>query len=366
MRAIVQENKNSVMQKSDSPNGYGAWCSQAERCLNRVFAGVTASLALFLLPVVSAQAPPGQDLILTNIDNGNGEITIVAYGLTGGAITLLSATNALQLTNSSTMHEVSTKLASRDIATYWSISQGTNTNTFYKAIAASVTNFNINIISLPEDDVIPTNGFTVFTVVAENAITPANQLLYQWYKNDFPLLNQTNASLGITNAAITDVGFYTCALRTSTNARPLTVLGRDGDAPGARLYIYTGDNTAIHGPYQPAGTNPDCIGDYTGFCLFKDDVTGRYSFPRPAGSPSVTITDTTSLSSGYLSRLYYYENYTTAHGCQDGRNLLTFAPVPWMIPSPSSATRYQFSIYAKTSPFPPTIGTDLTLDVHFN
>ena len=313
-------------------------------------------------------APPVEPITITTTDNAFSTNTITSLGSYGNVHTLLSWGSAV--TNSPKTPLISRAVGRTSSTTFTFVP--TDTNIFYEVALLtnfSGTNLNIKIVSLPGDDIVPTNGSTTFTVVAENATNPEQALLYQWYQNDFPLTNQTDKSLLITNAQISDVGFYSCDLRTSTNDLPLRVGGKDCDAPGVRLFVYTGTNTAVSGPYQPKPsgvTGPNCIGSYIGSVIFMNELTKRYSFPQPTGAFQGVLRDTTTGIPNYASRLYYYEGLFGKSDC--------FTQSPTAPASPGSswtfntqtltqppADLYQFSIYVITGSL--TLGRPITLDI---
>src|SRR5437868_11533792 len=84
--------------------------------ISGILAHFVLAISFFLISAAGQGGPAG--VSVTAIDNGFPTMTIAAHNFTGGAVTLYSATNAIQLTNSALMQVVSTKLASRDTVTY--------------------------------------------------------------------------------------------------------------------------------------------------------------------------------------------------------------------------------------------------------
>jgi hypothetical protein len=225
----------------------------------------------------------------------------------------------------------------------------------------------IVILMFPRDYIVTNTETAFFTIAAVNADTNnTNSLMYQWYKNDFSLTNQTNSTLVINNAQFTtnpistntDVGFYSCDVSTAVQAA-VRIRSAEIDAPGARLWVWEGntgleDDPIIHGPYQrPGGTaaccNSCCLGTYTGWVAFVDTTGNPWWYPPGGGR--CTLTDSTTNILGYQSKVYYHGADGT-QGCDNTTKLFTYSD--YKIP-------YQFQIYV-INPILPT-GTDLSLTV---
>jgi hypothetical protein len=212
----------------------------------------------------------------------------------------------------------------------------------------------IKVFSLPEDQVVPTNGLACFVVVAERAKTSYAPLTYQWQRNGSNIFAATEPSLVISNVQLYDVGFFTCVVRRGTNGPSVTVKGVECDAPGARLFVYTGTNTAVTGPYQPGtGTKP-CVSNYLGKVTFKVPGTQTTWFSRPSGTTQCMITDTTSLSPPYASKVQVVNTYLWSTCAV---NTVTFPT------EPPPNYKYQFTTYV-TAGAPP-LGTGLALDIQW-
>ena len=63
------------------------------------------------------------------------------------------------------------------------------------------------ILLQPEDQLVPIGSNAVFVVIATNG-----PLAYQWFRNGIALTGQTNETLVITNAQVSDVGLYSCGV----------------------------------------------------------------------------------------------------------------------------------------------------------
>jgi hypothetical protein len=214
----------------------------------------------------------------------------------------------------------------------------------------------ILVFAPPEDAVVPTNGIACFTVVAQDDQKKAAPLYFQWQKNETIIPGATQASLILSNVQIADVGFYSCLVyRGNTNAKPIVVRGIEPDAPGARLFVYSGTNTVVSGPYQPGTGNKSCIGSYLGRVTFKVPGTQSTWFSRPAGTTQCTITDTSGYSTPYSAKVEAVESYSLWSTCKV--QTVTF-------PTKAPPTyKYQFTTYV-TSGAPPS-GSTLTLDIQW-
>jgi len=217
----------------------------------------------------------------------------------------------------------------------------------------------IKVYSYPEDQVVPTNGHACFTVVAfcEDLKKP-KPLFFKWKKNGVNIVGVSNIfgvtspSLLISNVQIADVGFYTCEISIGkSNTTGIIVGGLDKDLPGAQLFVYTGSNTAVSGPYAPGqGSLEGCVGDYVGRATMKWPPNNSLWVTRPSGKTHGKGTETTGLGAPYTSKIQVVDN-----GLWDtcGVGTVTF-------PAQGYPRKYQYTIYV-TAGSPP-LGTILTLD----
>lgn len=219
----------------------------------------------------------------------------------------------------------------------------------------------IKVFSQPEDQVVPTNGYACFTVVAEcEDLKKPKPLYFKWQKNGADITGVTNVfgittpSLLISNAQTADVGFYTCLVSIGkSNSTPITVRGVDPDLPGAQLFVYRGTNTAVDGPYAPGIGSKTCMGgstfSYVGRATMKWP-SGSTWVTRPAGKTHGVGTETTALGGGYSSIIQVVD---TSLWDTCGVSSVTF-------PASPSPRKYQYTIYVISGA--PSSGTPLTLD----
>jgi len=223
--------------------------------------------------------------------------------------------------------------------------------------------YGLRILSLPEDQIAPTNGTAIFMIQAESLNTN-DVLTYQWIFND-----ATNVS-GATNAALVltglltnvHVGFYTCDLRAGTNL-VYRARSRDWDAPGTRLFVFAGTTTPVTGPYQPAYPNSavTCGGalmNYIGSVQFLNpDVPQPTTyFARPSTATKFTATDRTTGISNYRSLIYVRETSAAAPICGT-------SPLGPVMANPPPRY-YQFTIYVLSGDIATgDLSKKITLDV---
>jgi hypothetical protein len=234
----------------------------------------------------------------------------------------------------------------------------------------------IKIIAFPHDSIVTNTGTAYFTVIAEKSdYNDVNEVQYQWYKNEITMLGQTNATLVLTNVRFTtniistnvlstntDVGFYSCDVNVSTN-NAVRVRSIENGSPGARLYVFTGEHTTIHGPIGGPGPGPSCIGNMTGWMRFLDESTGTPYFYKLSGTTNCTLRDLTRGPAGYSSKIYYYN--ASMNGCGDGvLSTMTYPATHPVTFFPTTSSPYLFSLYVTSSPFP--TGSQFTLDVKWH
>jgi len=212
---------------------------------------------------------------------------------------------------------------------------------------------NILVFSVPEDQVILTNGTACFTVVA-TARKTNDTLYYQWQKNKSNIPGATEPSLIITNVQVPDVGFYTCTVSRKVDGPSIIVKGVDCNAPGAALFVCTSTNTAISGPLQRGSGTLNCALNYTGKVTFKVPGTQTTWFSRPAGSTTCVATDTTGLLPPYSVKINAIESYSLHSWCG-------VSPVTFSTQAPPTY-RYQFTSFVTGGEALPD-GTIITIDL---
>ncbi len=206
----------------------------------------------------------------------------------------------------------------------------------------------VKIFTLPEDQTIPLGQMACFTVVATTETD--NPLDFQWYKNNQIIPGARHCSLVITNVQVSDVGFYACRLATGksvTIARSI-----DESAPGARLFVLVGTNTAISGPVQPGtGNLPP---NYYGFVAFKTSTGSRW-FTPPAGKTSCVISD--------MSRQNYVPPYIPVVEAVENGTLKNWRQTNQVSFPIKTVYKYQFTTYIMNPMPPPACGDTISLDI---
>jgi len=109
--------------------------------------------------------------------------------------------------------------------------------------------------------IIPGNNAT-FTITATTTAAP---LRYQWFRNNSALLNQTNASLMITNAQITDGGAYTVVVTDNVGSALsvialLNITGITKNSDGTTTVAFLGTPGQLY--HLEATTNMDLPGSW--------------------------------------------------------------------------------------------------------
>lgn len=183
------------------------------------------------------------------------------------------------------------------------------------------------IISQPEDQLVYLGSNATFTVTAENADG------YQWLCNGNSINNQTNNSLTIQNAQVSDVGFYSCNVFKDTESVPTRV---------ASLMVYTSsidpqtgvDPIVVFGfPVSGGGSQGTCPGKYAGYVSYTKSVTNGWGWAPDTtnGNTIFTATDT--------NRTNTKIQYIGAYG-DGGCNQTTVT-----VPNPPGSPVYEFGIY---------------------
>jgi hypothetical protein len=98
-----------------------------------------------------------------------------------------------------------------------------------------------------------------------------------------------------------------------------------------------------------------CVGSYTASAKITNSATGTIWFTPPSGTTNATITDSSGLSSPYVSVVQAVRKRDAVSWCET--NTVSFPA--------SSSEQYKFYIYVKNTPPPPSSGQVLTLDVQW-
>jgi hypothetical protein len=211
------------------------------------------------------------------------------------------------------------------------------------------------ILQQPVDQCLPLGSQVTFSVVASNVDS------YQWYKNNTAIDGQTNTSLTIASAQISDVAYYSAAVIKGADAVPTRM---------ANLNVYTtsgstsstttttskfrfsstqststmsamdlgggGTITVFGAPICNSGSSGSCPGAYSGYVLFSRTLSQGWGWAPTAGATTLTVadmnrSDTKVQSSGKSGDVY----------C--GLSTLD-------IPVPAYSPKYRFTIF-----FPPGV-----------
>jgi hypothetical protein len=199
------------------------------------------------------------------------------------------------------------------------------------------------IIRQPEDQLVPINSTATFTVVATNG-----PLAYQWLRNGNVMDGQTNDTLNIANAQISDVAFYSCDVLKYMEPVPTR---------SASLMVFTNsidpqtgvDPVVVFGsPVVSSGSSGTCPGPYTGYVNYTKTTQQGWGWApdTSGGNTTFTATDTNRTN----TKIQYYGAY--------GDNSCNQTTVT--IPNPPSSPVYRFTIYFTNNV--PTNAYAITLD----
>jgi hypothetical protein len=184
------------------------------------------------------------------------------------------------------------------------------------------------IIRQPEDQLVPMNSTATFTVVATNG-----PLAYQWLRSGNAMDGQTNDTLTISNAQVSDVAFYSCNVSKYTESVPTR---------SASLMVFTSsidpqtgvDPVVVFGsPVVSGGSSGTCPGPYTGYVSYSKTAQQGWGWaPDTTGGNNIfTATDTNRTD----TKIQYLGAYGD-NGCNQTTVTLPTSPV-----SPV----YRFGIY---------------------
>lgn len=108
------------------------------------------------------------------------------------------------------------------------------------------------------------------------------------------------------------------------------------------------------GAFNNTGGTTTCCGSYTGYAFITNSATGTVWFTPPAGTTNCIATDSSGLSSPYVSVVKAIRSDSLSW-CDT--NSVSFPA--------TSSKKYKFIIYLKNTPPPPTNGQVLTLNVQW-
>jgi hypothetical protein len=182
------------------------------------------------------------------------------------------------------------------------------------------------IIAQPTDQCVPLGSSATFTVVATNG-----PLTYQWLREGVPIAGQTNSSLTIANAQISDVAHYSCNVSQGLEVVPTRA---------ASLMVYTSDTdpqtgidpiTVFGAPSCGSGTQGTCPGAYIGYVVYANPTTNAWGWAPQTNTTVYTATDTNRINTNV--------QYVGAYG-DIGCNKTTVT-----IPYPAFSPVYRFAIF---------------------
>jgi len=193
----------------------------------------------------------------------------------------------------------------------------------------------------PEDQMVYLGSNATFTVKAVNADG------YQWLRNGGSMPDQTNTSLIITNAQISDVGYYLCNVYKDSETVPTRA---------ASLMVYTNtvdpqtsiDPITVFGfPLLGGGSQGTCPGPYVGYINFTKTIAQGWGWKPDTNTTTVF---TASDANRTDTKIQYGGKYGD-NAC--GQTTVT-------VPNPTISSAYRFAIYFTNNV--PTNAYAITLD----
>jgi hypothetical protein len=204
------------------------------------------------------------------------------------------------------------------------------------------------ITAQPVDQAVLIGANIALSVQANNADG------YQWLINGIPADGQTNSSLTIANAGISDVGLYSCNVFNGTESVPtraanvcVYMTSSSGVATKSSLVATKSSTVAassgvmqasmpgggpitVYGmPYAGSGSSGGCPGKYAGYVIYSKPVSQGWGW-SPTGTIH-TVTDTNRTD----TKVQYVGAYGDI-GC---------AQTTISIPNPTFSPVYEFAIY---------------------
>jgi len=162
------------------------------------------------------------------------------------------------------------------------------------------------ILSQPVDQCVPVGSPVTFSVTASNVDS------YQWYKNNVLMDGQTNSSLTIDSAQISDVSYYSAAVMKGNDAVPTRMANLNvyttssstttttksrfamtQSMSGTMSAMDSGGSITMYGtPITGNGGNTNsCPGRYSGYVNFTKTTSQGWGWAPTAGASSHTATD---------------------------------------------------------------------------
>lgn len=204
------------------------------------------------------------------------------------------------------------------------------------------------IVLQPVDQLVPVGSEAAFSVSAANG-----PLRYQWLRNGVEISGATNSTFTIANAAVADVGRYSCNVSRELEIVPTRAAQLMVYAPKASANVNVNANTMQSGfstlsagtvvvygmPVQSGGSTGSCPGAYAGYVNYTKSTAQGWGWAPSSGTTVHTATD----PNGSNTKIQYYGMWTDS-GC----NQTSIA-----VPDPTFSPKYRFTIY-----FPDNVPTN--------
>jgi hypothetical protein len=194
----------------------------------------------------------------------------------------------------------------------------------------------------PEDQMVYLGSNATFTAKAVNADG------FQWLRNGVLMPDQTNRSLTITNAGVSDVGYYLCNVYKGSETVPTRA---------ASLMVFTSsidpqtgvDPVVVFGfPLPGSGGTGTCPGHYAGYVNFTKTTQRGWGWaPDTSNGNTVFIASDTNRTN---TKILYIGGYGDGGCNQTGVT----------VPNPAMSPVYRFAIFFTNNV--PTNAYAITLD----
>ncbi len=197
------------------------------------------------------------------------------------------------------------------------------------------------ILRQPEDQMVYFSSNATFKVVAQNADG------YQWLRNGVPLPDQTNSSLTIKDAQISDVGYYLCNVFKDIEVVPTRA---------ASLMVYTNtvdpqtgiDPITVFGlPLLGGGGSGSCPGPYVGYVNYTKTIANGWGWKPDTNTTTVFY----AMDANRTNTKIEYVGKFGDNSC---------AKTKVTVPNPPGSPSYRFTIYFTNNV--PTNAYAITLD----
>jgi hypothetical protein len=159
------------------------------------------------------------------------------------------------------------------------------------------------------------------------SVNPVDAASYQWLHNAVAIDGQTNSTLTIEDAQISDAGLYSCTTVSgadivSTATASLTVYAINPDILGIVVYGT---------PIVSGGSSGTCPGEYAGYVNYIKTAQQGWGWAPSTNTTIYTASDTTQTN----TKVEYVGDYG-----DEGCNKTTVT-----IPYPAASPVYRFTIY---------------------